>query len=79
MTALRDIAWAKLNLTLEVLGRRADGFHELRSLVAFAGLGDTVELDTRRGALDLRVEGPFAAALSSSVIYSIPRLVKVPP
>jgi len=63
MTALRDIAWAKLNLTLEVLGRRADGFHELRSLVAFAGLGDTVELEPRQGTLDLRVEGPFAGAL----------------
>ena len=39
----RDIAWAKLNLTLEVLGRRGDGFHELRSVVAFADVGDTVE------------------------------------
>ena len=64
MTALRDIAWAKVNLTLEILGRRADGFHELNSLVAFAGVGDTVELVPRLGdALDLRVEGPFAAAL----------------
>lgn len=66
MTAFREIAWAKLNLTLEILGRRADGFHELRSLVAFAGLGDTVELEPQRGALDLRIEGPFAAALRSS-------------
>jgi len=64
MTALRDIGWAKLNLTLEVLGCRADGFHELRSLVAFAGLGDTVELKPRRGMLDLRIEGPFAIALT---------------
>jgi 4-diphosphocytidyl-2-C-methyl-D-erythritol kinase len=63
MTALRDIAWAKLNLTLEVLGRRADGFHELNSLVAFAGVGDTVELEPARDALDLKVEGPFAMAL----------------
>lgn len=62
MTALRDIAWAKLNLTLEVLGRRSDGFHELNSLVAFAGVGDTVELEPK-GALDLKVEGPFATAL----------------
>ena len=62
MTALRDTGWAKLNLTLEVLGRRADGFHELRSLVAFAGLGDEVELEPP-GALELKVEGPFAHAL----------------
>jgi len=44
------------------LGRRADGFHELRSLVAFAGVGDTVELTPQDG-LDLCIEGPFAAAL----------------
>jgi 4-diphosphocytidyl-2-C-methyl-D-erythritol kinase len=62
MTVLRDIAWAKLNVTLEVLGRRADGFHELCSLVAFAGLGDTVELAPEQG-LSLQAEGPFAAAL----------------
>jgi 4-diphosphocytidyl-2-C-methyl-D-erythritol kinase len=62
MTALRDTGRAKLNLTLEVLGRRADGFHELRSLVAFANLGDDVGLEPQ-GALALEVEGPFAQAL----------------
>ncbi len=34
---------AKLNLHLEVLRRRADGFHELETLVAFVGLFDTLE------------------------------------
>ncbi len=43
MTALRDTANAKLNLTLEVLGRRDDEYHEIRSLVAFAALGDGLE------------------------------------
>jgi 4-diphosphocytidyl-2-C-methyl-D-erythritol kinase len=33
-------ASAKVNLTLRVIGRRADGYHELESLVAFAGLCD---------------------------------------
>ncbi|HEY8564082.1 MAG TPA: 4-(cytidine 5'-diphospho)-2-C-methyl-D-erythritol kinase [Beijerinckiaceae bacterium] len=37
---LVDRAPAKVNLTLHVLGRRADGYHALESLVAFAGAGD---------------------------------------
>jgi len=62
MMALRDSGRAKLNLTLEVLGRRPDGFHELRSLVAFASLGDRVELDPH-GPLKLTVEGRFAQCM----------------
>jgi 4-diphosphocytidyl-2-C-methyl-D-erythritol kinase len=62
MTALRDTAKAKLNLTLEVLGRRADGYHEVRSLVGFTGLGDSVEFEPADDfALD--IDGPFAHAL----------------
>ncbi len=62
MTGLRDVAHAKLNLTLEVLGRRGDGYHELRSLVAFAELGDALSFEPERG-LALVIDGPFAGAL----------------
>jgi len=62
MTALRDTAKAKLNLTLEVLGRRADDYHEVRSLVGFTALGDSLELVPGDG-LALAIEGPFAGAL----------------
>ena len=62
MTALRDAAKAKLNLTLEVLGRRADGYHEVRSLVGFTDLGDSLELEPGE-ELALVVDGPFAGAL----------------
>jgi 4-diphosphocytidyl-2-C-methyl-D-erythritol kinase len=51
---------AKINLTLHVLGRRPDGYHELESLVAFAGLGDTLSL-TPAEELRLGVSGPNAA------------------
>ena len=40
-------ARAKINLTLQVLGRRDDGYHELVSLVAFARACDTIELSLR--------------------------------
>ena len=50
---------AKLNLTLRVVGRRADGYHELESLVVFAGLCDWLGLDPGDG-LTLEVLGPRA-------------------
>jgi 4-diphosphocytidyl-2-C-methyl-D-erythritol kinase len=58
---LSDLAPAKVNLTLRVLGKRADGYHELESLVVFAGLADRVAL-TPGDALGLDVDGPTAAA-----------------
>lgn len=56
-------ARAKVNLDLRVLGRRADGYHELESLVAFAGVGDLLTLDP--GApLSLSIAGPRAEGLA---------------
>jgi len=50
---------AKVNLTLRVLGRRADGYHEIESLVTFADIGDTMSL-APGGELALTVRGPNA-------------------
>ncbi len=60
---MRLDAWAKVNLTLHVVGRRADGFHELDSLVVFAGIGDTLEIAPAK-RLRLSIDGPFAPGLS---------------
>jgi len=50
---------AKINLTLRLVGRRADGWHELESLVAFGGICDWLGFEPGP-ELDLRVEGPTA-------------------
>jgi 4-diphosphocytidyl-2-C-methyl-D-erythritol kinase len=55
---------AKINLTLHVLGRRADGYHELESLVVFAGTGDDLRLEPGP-RLALRASGPTAALAGS--------------
>jgi 4-diphosphocytidyl-2-C-methyl-D-erythritol kinase len=50
---------AKVNLTLRVLGRRADGYHDLESLVAFAEVGDRLSF-VPGGELALTLRGPNA-------------------
>ena len=55
-----EIARAKINLSLAVVGRRPDDYHELESLVTFADCGDRLRLST---GFDCRVttSGPFAS------------------
>lgn len=60
--SLTTRARAKVNLTLRVLGRRADGYHELESLVAFAGIGDALSLEPGPD-LALTIAGPQGAGL----------------
>jgi 4-diphosphocytidyl-2-C-methyl-D-erythritol kinase len=57
---LAELAPAKINLTLAVLGRRADGYHLLDSLVAFASASDRLTLMPGM-TLSLAVRGPTAA------------------
>ena len=48
-------AYAKVNLALRVLGRRPDGFHELRTVYQTVGLYDSLEIEFRPGA-KLRID-----------------------
>jgi 4-diphosphocytidyl-2-C-methyl-D-erythritol kinase len=52
---------AKVNLTLRVVGRRVDGYHDLESVVAFADCADRITL-TPGARLDLETTGPLAQA-----------------
>lgn len=55
-------AHAKINLALHVTGRRADGYHELDSIVAFANVADVVTMAPADSA-SLNITGPFAGGL----------------
>ena len=59
MPALTEDARAKVNLTLRVVGRRVDGYHDLESMVAFADCADRLSL-TPGSQLNLRTTGPLA-------------------
>jgi 4-diphosphocytidyl-2-C-methyl-D-erythritol kinase len=57
-----EIAKAKINLALHVLGRRADGYHAIDSAVAFAEAGDVLRVEAVPGqGVTINVTGPFAS------------------
>ncbi|WP_316166850.1 MULTISPECIES: 4-(cytidine 5'-diphospho)-2-C-methyl-D-erythritol kinase [unclassified Bradyrhizobium] len=74
---LSDQARAKVNLTLRVVGRRADGYHDLESIVAFADCADQLGL-APGPELALTAAGPLAAACgetSDNLVLKAARLL----
>ena len=49
MTTLYEGAYAKLNLTLDVLGKREDGYHDLQSVMQTISIRDDIEIDVGTG------------------------------
>ncbi len=80
MTAITELARAKVNLTLRVCGRRADGYHELESLITFADVGDYVHVEPDRPA-GVRTTGPFASAITGTNLLdtALARLAEAEP
>ena len=64
MIMTSELAPAKINLFLHVVGRRDDGYHLLDSLAVFAGLADVLDHEPAE-TLSLAVTGPFAASLQA--------------
>ncbi len=59
---LHEPAWAKVNLYLQIVGKRTDGYHLLDSLAVFPAVGDRLSV-APDSALSLVLTGPFGASL----------------
>ncbi len=57
---MRLLSSAKLNLTLEITGKHANGYHELNSLFSFLDLADVVEIRPS-STPQINFNGPFAS------------------
>ncbi len=60
-----ETAYAKINLTLNICGKREDGFHDLQSFVAFSEFGDIIKVKDAQ-CLSLELSGEFGSFLQNS-------------
>ena len=70
MNALTLSAPAKINLTLDVLGRRADGYHDLRTIMQTVDLCDTVTLERTGEGISLSLSDPALPTDRRNTVYA---------
>jgi 4-diphosphocytidyl-2-C-methyl-D-erythritol kinase len=68
-SALRVRAYAKINLSLRVLGVRQDGYHELRTILQSIALHDTLTVRNRRGPFTLQCDDPDCPADRRNLVW----------
>ena len=80
MTEVRIPAFAKINLRLDILGKRADGYHELRTIFQTLSLHDDIRLRTsKRPGISLTIQGNTALAsepVQKNLVYRAVDAVK---
>ena len=58
MTKMQVLAPAKINLSLKILGRRDDGFHEIETLISPISLADKIDIEAQSRWIDFRCDDP---------------------
>ncbi len=71
---MKQFAPAKINLYLHILGRRADGFHELETLMAPISLGDTLDLELISSGIEFTCSDPALSDAKDNLATKAARL-----
>ncbi len=58
MTKMQVLAPAKINLSLKILGRRDDGFHEIETLISPISLADKIDIEPQSRWIDFSCDDP---------------------
>src|SRR5437868_8899649 len=58
MTKMQALAPAKINLSLKILGRREDGFHEIETLISPISLADKIDIERQSRWIDFSCDDP---------------------
>ena len=69
-------AYAKINLTLDVLGKRADGYHEVSMIMQAVSLHDTVVFHKRKSGISLSCDAPDLPCDSGNLAFRAAELLQ---
>ncbi len=67
-------AKAKINLTLDILGKRPDGYHEVAMVMQSVGLMDTIRLESGKDGISLSLDTGEVSADASNLAYQAARM-----
>lgn len=65
---------AKINLALDVMGKRDDGYHEVKLVMQSVGLADTIWMEPKPVGIELEVDSPDLPADDTNLAYKAARL-----
>src|SRR5438105_5454037 len=68
MSAMQVLAPAKINLSLRILGKRADGFHEIETLIAPISLYDKIDIEKQNRWIDFSCDDPTLSSGDDNLV-----------
>ena len=71
MSAMQVLAPAKINLSLKILGRRGDGFHEIETLIAPISLADKIDIEKQSRWIDFSCDDPTVPSGDENLVVRV--------
>ena len=74
MSAMQVLAPAKINLSLKILGRRSDGFHEIETLIAPISLYDKIDIERQSRWIDFSCDDPTVPSGDENLVVRVAKV-----
>lgn len=71
---MQFLAPAKINLSLKVLGKRPDGFHEIETLIALISLYDKIDVEKQNRWIDFSCDDPTLSTGDDNLVVRAAKL-----
>lgn len=69
-------AFAKINLSIDVLGKRQDNYHEVRMIMQSIGLYDVINFNKRESDIKIYCTDPYVPCDQKNIVYKALELIK---